>query len=291
VASLARGEGYFFEINNGVFTVIFLTPWSIDEGATRDGEFFYNVYTSDAEAVLGRDLSTLLEQLAEHNLSSPHEEFDSTFSMELPEQTVDNSVEVVEHFVTRWRDDERITADLDEIAVFLESVGGAESKLRGISTVRRDEGHFNTVVGDRDSTRLAEPVKQVRQVEQSEWELESLIDTSTRADSEIPEESEDTPRAEQLPHSQHKGERSDRIEAPDDLDSAGRDDSGDGGEATNEKEVESEPVESNVVTFSTIDRRLLGLILLTNLLTLLLVLFLVYRLYTNGTIRVRIPIP
>jgi len=141
-SALNRESGYFFETQNNLLIFGFLTKWSQKEGASRMGEFFFNVFTMSVEDALDVDLHALKQRLEEIAVDSPESLSSNTTVIRVNKSDQPNDKNIIK-IINQWREYGRAQAKLSEISSLIAAVPDLMESIRFVSECNREVDHYN----------------------------------------------------------------------------------------------------------------------------------------------------
>lgn len=148
--ALGREEGVFIHSLDQQFVVGFLKEWSMDDGAPRGGEFFYNLFSIDLDDAQRIDLRVLVKELSEHAVEDRNADVEGSFVVSVPENTSrEDNHHAVAEILHQLHNEPAARASLDELTQLKNHVNGILRHLRYISNQREETGYFNIIGGDR----------------------------------------------------------------------------------------------------------------------------------------------
>jgi hypothetical protein len=265
--TLNRENGYFFEVINDVFAIGFLSEWSMDNGAPRGGEFYYDIFSIDSTVISDIDLTNLVNELKKITVNSPHEDHKSIRKLTVNSQkdyVQRDTTEIIAKTITQLRQDEKAYASLEDVSVFVTEIDNALGYAKFISDERASGGYFNLIEGVYDKSPDPELMNRIQNLSDEEMSIDDLLSDEGI---ETP-----PPQTKETSASQNEQTLSPRKDKPNTM----YDDRNSHGYV--EKSVQS-LVEDN-------DRYFIALILilLVNLIILLALIILIYSLDRNGVI-------
>lgn len=141
-SALSRKEGYFVECVNKRLIFGFLSIWDKEDGAHRDGEFFFNIFTMDSSIVADVDLSNLKKKLQHHCIEDQSKEVTNTISMKI-KNTSNRKKESPVDLIIQWKNSGTAKATLSKVSSLLNVMPDLVHDVKFISKIENDSDHYN----------------------------------------------------------------------------------------------------------------------------------------------------
>lgn len=141
-SALDRESGYFLETIGDRLIFGFLTEWDLKAGASREGEFFFNIFTLDVENVYDLDLRSLKKELQEIVVENPKNLSKSRVTVSIKNNQVKNEEFKLE-FINQWRNYGKARADLSEVSLLISEMPNLIEDIKFISKTNERDEYYN----------------------------------------------------------------------------------------------------------------------------------------------------
>jgi hypothetical protein len=143
-AALNRESGYFFETIDDRLVFGFLTEWDQQAGASRGGEFFFNIFTMDKQHIQNINLHELKQQLESVAVRSPKKPPSDHSTISLKEVN-DPNYNKINDIISQWQKYGKAKANLSEVSSLISGIPESIEYIKYVSKINNDSGgdHYN----------------------------------------------------------------------------------------------------------------------------------------------------
>ena len=149
--ALARKNGWFFNIVEETFVFVHLVRWDTQEGASREGEYFFNVFTVPSHDLNKIYLKSLIRSLKQQSATTPDKNIDPEIRLQVPQYgaEINDQQESIAYIYENLHKNEVCYVSIDEMSVFNLEIDHSIEGVKMISELNKTTDYFNFVEGKR----------------------------------------------------------------------------------------------------------------------------------------------